>query len=169
MAEAETSDICYQSSYSWKKFSLKIMMINDVARAFFEAKAMRTVCVELPTENMMEEDRKQDMVGLLRMSLYGTRDAATNWQKEVAKEMSRWGFERGKYNPCLYWHKRWNVQTLIHGDDFVSGGSRESIKKFKDSLEERFEVKTTIIGDEGEESKEGRTKGRKDGRNDRRK
>ena len=28
----------------------KVIMINDVARAFFEAKAMRIVCVELPEE-----------------------------------------------------------------------------------------------------------------------
>ena len=80
----------------------KVVMINDVARAFFEARAMRTVCVELPLESLTEDDRRQDMVGLLKMSLYGTRDAATNWQNEVAKQMLRWGFKRGKYNPCLY-------------------------------------------------------------------
>ena len=64
------------------------------------------------------------MKGVLNMSLYGTRDAATNWQKEVAKEMTKWGFERGKYNPCLYWHRTWNIQTLVHGDDFVSVGNK---------------------------------------------
>ncbi len=42
------------------------------------------------------------MVGYLNMSFDGTRDAAMNWQQEVAKEMERWGFRRGKYNPCLY-------------------------------------------------------------------
>ena len=26
----------------------------------------------------------------------------TNLQKIVAKEMTTWGFERGKYNPCLF-------------------------------------------------------------------
>ena len=57
----------------------KVMMINDVARAFFEAKATRTICIELP-----EEDKgfgEEDMVGLLGKSLYGTRDAALNFQK----------------------------------------------------------------------------------------
>ena len=70
-----------------KETDSKVVMINDVARAFFEAKAIRPVCVELPEESMTDEDRKRDNVGLLKMSLYGTRDAATNWQKEVAKEM----------------------------------------------------------------------------------
>ena len=131
-------------------------MINDVARAFFEAKAMRTVCVELPFESLTEEDRKQDMVGLLKMSLYGTRDAATNWQNEVAKEMHKWGFKRGKYNPCLYWHKELNLQTLVHGDDFVSVGSKEGWIKFKERLGDRFEVKTKVLGSGQGEEKEGR-------------
>ena len=30
----------------------KVIMINDVARAFFEAPAVRQVCVELPDEDM---------------------------------------------------------------------------------------------------------------------
>ena len=59
----------------------KVIMINDVARAFFEAKATRAICVELPSESLTEEDKNKDMVGILNMSLYGTRDAATNWQQ----------------------------------------------------------------------------------------
>ena len=134
----------------------KVIMINDVARAFFEAKAMRTVCVELPEEGRTQEDRREDMVGLLKMSLYGTRDAATNWQNEVAKEMVKWGFRRGRYNPCLYWHKELKIRTLVHGDDFVSVGDKESVIKFKQRLEERFEIKTRILGSSAGEEKEGR-------------
>ena len=63
------------------------MMINDAARAFFEAKASRHVCVELPEEVQTQSDKEMDMVCLLQMSLYGTRDAANNWQNEVAKQM----------------------------------------------------------------------------------
>ena len=46
----------------------KVIMINDVARAFFEAKATRAVCVELPSESLSEEDKNKDMVGILNMS-----------------------------------------------------------------------------------------------------
>ena len=77
-------------------------MANDVARAFFEAKAIRKLCVELPAE--CAEACGGHNVGLLRQSLYGTRDAAMNWQEEVAKEMRGWGLSRGQYNPCLYTH-----------------------------------------------------------------
>ena len=72
----------------------KGIMINDVARAFFEAKATRKVCIELQDEDRTPEDERQDNVGLLQMNFCGTRDAATNWQEEVAKEMAGWGFVR---------------------------------------------------------------------------
>ena len=74
----------------------KIIMVNDVSRAFFEAPAVRQVCVEIPEEDLTAADRRADNVGHLRMSLYGTRDAAMNWQEEVAREMSKWGFKKGK-------------------------------------------------------------------------
>ena len=55
-----------------------IMMVSDVAKAFFEAPVKRDVCVELPAEDMNEEDIKNDAVGKLQMSLHGTRDAAAD-------------------------------------------------------------------------------------------
>ena len=72
------------------------------------------MCVEIPAENMTDRDRQMDMVGLLKMSLYGTRDAANNWQKEIAKEMKAWGFIQGRYNPCLYRHLGKGLQAMVH-------------------------------------------------------
>ena len=123
---------------------------------FFEAKATRKVCIELPDEDKTPENIRKDNVGLLQMSLYGTRDAATNWQEEVAKEMLSWGFERGRYNPCLYYHKSTGLKTLVHGDDFVSVGSRAATSQFRKKLENRFEIKTKMIGTGMEESEEGK-------------
>ena len=129
----------------------KVVMINDVARAFFEAETKRQVCVEIPEEDKTEMDKKRDMVGLLQMSLYGTRDAARNWQEEVARMMRSWGFRQGVYNPCLYFHRVWRITTLVHGDDFVSTGEEESVRKFRGVLEERFKIKTQIVGHGGGE------------------
>ena len=80
------------------------------------------------------------------MSLYGTRDAAMNWQEEVAKEMGKWGFLRGKYSPCLYWHKGLGLKTMVHGDDFVTVGTRRAAAEFQNMLQKRFEIKTQVIG-----------------------
>ena len=52
----------------------KAMMVNDVARACFEATARRTICVEL----LEEESHEGDDVGLLLQYIYGTRDASAN-------------------------------------------------------------------------------------------
>ena len=130
----------------------KVMMICDVSRAFFEAKAIREVCVEIPEADMTDRDRQMDMVGLLKRSLYGTRDAANHWQKEVAKEMKAWGFLQGRYNPCLYRHPAMGIQAMVHGDDFVCVGEIEQAKWFRKKLEQRFEIKTTVVGEcEGEQ------------------
>ena len=112
---------------------------------------MRQVCVELPDEDKSSSDRTMDKVGHLKMSLYGTRDAAMNWQEEVAKEMSKWGFRRGRYNPCLYYNAETGLMTLVHGDDFVSVGPRKSAEDFKKQLKARFEIKSQVIGAPGSE------------------
>ena len=87
--------------WSNERLGSKVLMVNDVARAFFEAPATRNICVGIPKEDTTEADARHDKAGHQRMSLYGTRDAAMNWQEEVAKEMRRLGFRRGRYNPCL--------------------------------------------------------------------
>ena len=92
----------------------KVIMINDVARAFFEAPVKRDVCVELPEEALSEKEKEMDLVGKLEMSLYGTRDAAANFQEEIAKFMSQIGYKQGKYNPCTYWHEKRKLRKCVH-------------------------------------------------------
>ena len=67
-------------------------MLNDVSCAFFEAPARRKVCVELPSE----EGADKTEVGLLKKSLYGTRDASTNFQQEVCTVLESAGFRRSR-------------------------------------------------------------------------
>ena len=80
------------------------------------------------------------------MSLYGTRDAAMNWQEEVAKDMRRLGFTRGQYNPCLYYHRQRNLRTFLQGDDFATVGARQEVKWFKTALEQIFGTNTQRVG-----------------------
>ena len=76
----------------------KSILIADVSRAFFEAPAKRDLCVELPEEALTAGETVKDTVGKLKASLYGMRDASTNWQEEVAKCMIKWEFTIGRYN-----------------------------------------------------------------------
>ena len=57
-----------------KRNGMKLDFI-DVRRAYFHAKAKRMVYVQLPPE-----DAKEGMCGRLNKALYGTRDAAQNWE-----------------------------------------------------------------------------------------
>ena len=129
----------------------RVMMINDVARAFFEAPARRKICVEMPDEAKTQEDWDEDNVALLQKSLYGTRDAAANFQAEVRHVMKGLGFKVGRYNPSTYHHEGKQLMTLVHGDDFVTVGKREDVKWFKEKLEGRFEIKTKTIGRGGQD------------------
>ena len=106
-----------------------------MSRAFFEAPARRDVCVELHEEALAEGETTSEVIGKLEASLYGTRDAPTNWQDEVKKS-------QGRYNPCMFHHPERCILSLVHGDDFVSAAGPEELKCMKAKLKERFEIKT---------------------------
>ena len=76
----------------------KQLMINDVARAYFYAKSKRTVYIQLPAE----DEQGEGMLGLLNLCLYGTRDAATNWQETLSDHLVSIGFTRGVGHPCVF-------------------------------------------------------------------
>ena len=66
---------------------------------------MRPVWVELPEEDYDETDEREDNVGLLEMSLYGTRDAARNWSNTVEEHLKRIGCKQGKASGNIYHHE----------------------------------------------------------------
>ena len=126
----------------------KVIMVNDVARAFFEAPMRRDLCFELPAE----ADEGEDIVGHLIMSLYGTRDASANFQEEVNSSMNKNKADQSKYSQSVYDNMECGLITLVHRDDFITVGNRKNIRWFKNKLEGRFEIKTKIIGQsEGED------------------
>ena len=60
--------------------------------------------------------------------------------------MAEWGFITGKYNPCMFHHPSKQILCLVHGDDFVSVGSSSQLRWLKAKVEERFEIKTKVVG-----------------------
>ena len=61
----------------------KVIVVADVKKAFYEALAKREMAMELPEEDLMEEERLDGIVGELVLAMPGTRDAANSWQEEV--------------------------------------------------------------------------------------
>ena len=123
-------------------------MLSDVKRAYLNAPATRELYVELPDE---DPGKAKGLVGKLNLSLYGTRDAAANWQKCVSERLVGIGFQQGRSNPCVFHHRERNVSTLVHGDDYASTGSLGDLKWLQTELEGRFDMKTQVIGHSGKE------------------
>ena len=66
MNKGDSTNWKYRSRYVAKEFNTrdqeehKVIMVNDVARAFFEAPARRTICVELPEEKRHMREMTSD-------------------------------------------------------------------------------------------------------------
>ena len=56
----------------------------DVSRAFFYAPVQHEICVEL-CEEAKKTVEDNNMCAKLRMSMYGTKAAAQNWQKKSSR------------------------------------------------------------------------------------
>ena len=122
----------------------EIVMVNDISRAFFHAKAERDVYVQLAPEDVLLGE--EGMCGKLRYSMYGTRDAAQNWYKEYSAQLKEMGFTQGKASPCICHHTKRSICTYVHGDDYLSIGLPHQLKWMKSELERRYQVKTQLLG-----------------------
>ena len=127
-------------------------MYADVSRAYVYAKAERPVYVTLPEEDKEEGDGNK--CGRLRMSMYGTRDAALNWSKEYAGTLAEAGFTQGRSNPCLFRNKDLDVSIMVHGDDFVAIGNEENLKTTRDVLENKYKIKIEVLGNKKDQASE---------------
>ena len=61
------------------------LLCVDVSCAYFYAPSRRPVYVKLP-----EEDDEPGMCGRLNVSMYGTQDAAANWEYKYATSDGEW-------------------------------------------------------------------------------
>ena len=106
-------------------------MINYVTRAYFYAEATRCMYIELPQEDPFYD---ANMLGRLRLCLYGTRDAALNWQQTRSEHLEEAGFKRGIGHPSVFHHPTRDIWTFVHGDDYCSAGRH--VQSFR--LDRRF-------------------------------
>ena len=58
-------------------------MVSDVKQTYFYTPVRSEMFIELPDAYLTEEDRTNNMVGLLNLSMYDTREAATTWADKV--------------------------------------------------------------------------------------
>ena len=120
----------------WASMENQCLDFIDVVRAYFHAKARREVYVDLSAEDYVE-----GMCGLLKKAMYGTRDAAQNWEAEYTEMMVEAGFTQGKHSACVFHHKERKVRVVVHGDDFTVLGESKELDWFREAIQKRMEVK----------------------------
>ena len=118
-------------------------MINDVRRAYFYAKIQRDVYIEVPRE---DSRAGPDVIGKLKLCLYGTRDAAKGWQEELSQQLEQIGFIRGIGHPSVFWHPDRQICTIVHGNDYVSSGMDSDLVWLESELGKSYEIKTQNLG-----------------------
>ena len=122
----------------------KVLMTIDIKRAYFYAQSIRETYVELPREDYEPGDEHK--CGRLRLSLYGTRDAAMNWEAEIRATMESLGFQRGQASTCVYRHKHTGNTAAIHGDDILMEGSENELKEHYKKILKKYECTMSMIG-----------------------
>ena len=105
-------------------------------RAYFHAKAVRDVYADLP-----EQDAAEGMCGKLVYAIYGTRDAAQNWEREYESAFLALGFTQGISIPCVFYHSERDIRTVVHGGDFTSISDDAQLKWLASELRKRYELR----------------------------
>ena len=119
------------------------MMVNDVRRAYFYAKQRRNVFIELPAE---DTDAQEGEVGQLLLCLYGTRDAAREWQRTLSEHLVSVGFEVGRGHPSVFVHTQRDIRLLVHGDDDFSSAHAGELDWLEEQLKKLYEIQSQRAG-----------------------
>jgi len=123
------------------------LLFIDVKKAHFWSPARRRLLVELPSEAGIDNEK---YVGLLRKSLYGTRDAPSNWEAAIKEVMQTLNFVQARSNSCLYFHEGYQIRCEVHGDDFTAVGPRTGLDWFANELKKHWTIDVRgILGPPG--------------------
>ena len=112
-----------------RRYGRITLLVLDVSPAHFHPPAVREPHITLP-----EEDATPGMVGQLLRTLYGTRDAAHEWDDFAKKKMAAVEYHVGLSSPCIYVH---NTEPSIgwrHGDDILFAGEEKVVDEIFDKL-----------------------------------
>eukprot|EP00973_Karenia_brevis_P004336 593734-Karenia_brevis.AAC.1 len=78
--------------------------------------------------------------------MYGTRDAAANWEDEYSEYLVGHGYDKGLASPCHFHHKQTRVRILVHGDDFMAVGKERDLRELVCVITNKYEARWEIIG-----------------------
>ncbi|CAK0861852.1 unnamed protein product, partial [Prorocentrum cordatum] len=117
----------------------RVLCFLGISRAHPHCEIKSTVCIKLPGEDPMSQEI--GTCGLLRMALYGARDAGQSFELTTAETVIGAGCDQSAFSPCVYCHRGLQVSFFHHGDDFALEGSRGGTESICESLKTKFIVK----------------------------
>ena len=72
--------------------------------------------------------------------MYGTRDAAQNWEAAYTEFLKTLNFEDCQGSPCIFHHSQRNVTIVVHGDDFTAAGPKRQLDWFETEMRKKYEL-----------------------------
>ena len=112
------------------------LLLIDVRKAYLHAEVGRNIFVQLPKEMNLP-----GKCARLKRCLYGTRDAASRWEKLYSDILVGAGFMKGVSSPCCFYHPVWDARCVVHGDDFTFEGDDEALDNIVEFMTQAFECK----------------------------
>ena len=111
----------------------------DVKNAFVQAELHDEIYMELLPGMVTTNAAGDDVVLCLRKSLYGLKQAATEWNHTLDAWMRNNGFNASIKDPCLYVHAQRALHVLTYVDDLlIMGAESETVEWFKRKLTATF-------------------------------
>ena len=115
----------------------------DVKTTFLHRNLEETIYMSQPEG--YEVKGKEEMVCLLKKSLYGLKQSPRQWYKRLDSSVVSNGFSRSSYDSCVYF-KRLKpdcfIYLLLYVDDMlIASANMEAIKELKNLLQSEFEMK----------------------------
>ena len=122
-----------------------IAEIIDVKGAFLQSQFEHGEVMYIEVPDGMENyyGKKEDVVLLLNVPIYGTKQAASCFYKTLIKKMKDRGYERSKADPCLYFVWKENRLALMVSwvDDLLVLGESNGVEQIRNDLKEVFVCK----------------------------
>lgn len=114
----------------------------DVTTAFLNGRLDETVYMELPQN--FKCDSNQNEVLKLKRAIYGLKQSARAWNKEVDVCLQQLGYKKSLYEHCLYTKTTENCKTflaLFVDDFFLFSNCNKEVEYLKSELSKRFKLK----------------------------
>ena len=120
-----------------------VMHQFDVKTAFLHSPIEEEVYLEQPQEFVKRGSDGEKLVCRLNKSIYGLKQAANNWYKELANFLLRQGFTRSRNDHCLFPRSEAEDYTFIlvwFDNIIVVSGSMTVVSDVKKALEATFHM-----------------------------